>query len=113
LGAAAGLILANALVAGAIGTSILVIRERAKLGRLLGGLIKRLEGFGLAFDAATGASRAEMARSLAWESLGRGGQVVHCGGALAALGGQAGGGRGVGSPGGRGLGRAGGRVPPR
>ena len=37
-GAAAGLILANGLVAGAIGVSILVVRERVRPGRLLGGL---------------------------------------------------------------------------
>jgi len=92
-GAAAGLLLANGVVAGAIGTSILVIRERARLGRLLGGLIKRLEGFGLAFDAVIGASRADLARSLAWESLGRVAQVVQCGVALAAIGEQAGLGR--------------------
>ena len=92
-GAAAGLILANGVVAGGIGTSILVIRERARLGRLLGGLIKRLEGFGLAFDAVSGASRADLARSLAWESLGRVAQVVQCGVALAAIGQQAGLGR--------------------
>jgi uncharacterized membrane protein YbhN (UPF0104 family) len=89
-GAAAGLILANGVVAGAIGTSILVVRERARLGRLLGGLIKRLEGFGLAFDAVAGASPGDLARSLAWESLGRVAQVVQCGVALAAIGERAG-----------------------
>jgi uncharacterized membrane protein YbhN (UPF0104 family) len=89
-GLAAGLVLANALIAGALGTSILVVRERAKLGRLLGGLIKRLERFGLAFDAVAGASRAELARSLAWESAGRVAQVVQCGVALAAIGQPAG-----------------------
>jgi len=89
-GLAAGLVLANAVIAGALGTSILVVRERAKLGRLLGGLIKRLEGFGLAFDAVAGASRADLARSLAWESAGRVAQVVQCGVALAAIGQPAG-----------------------
>lgn len=89
-GAAAGLILANGLVAGAIGISILVVRERAKPGRFLGGLVKRLEGFGLAFDAVAGASRGNLARSLVWESLGRVAQVVQCGVALAAIGQQAG-----------------------
>lgn len=85
-GAASGLLLANGLVAAAIGTSILVVRERARLGRLLGGLIKRLEGFGLAFDATAGASAASLGRSLAWESAGRVAQVVQCGVALAAIG---------------------------
>lgn len=85
-GAPAGLVLANAVIAAAIGTSILVVRERAKLGRLLGGLIKRLEAFGLAFDSVAGASRADLARSLAWESAGRVAQVVQCGVALAAIG---------------------------
>ncbi|HEY1906673.1 MAG TPA: lysylphosphatidylglycerol synthase domain-containing protein [Myxococcaceae bacterium] len=85
-GLAAGLVLANAVIAGALGTSILVARERAKLGRLLGGLIKRLERFGLAFDAVAGASRADLARSLAWESAGRVAQVAQCGVALAAIG---------------------------
>ena len=89
-GAAAGLILANGLAAAAIGTSILVVRERARPGRFLGGLVKRLEGFGLAFDAVAGASRGSLARSLAWESLGRVAQVVQCGVALAAIGQQAG-----------------------
>jgi uncharacterized membrane protein YbhN (UPF0104 family) len=89
-GLAAGLVLANAVIAGALGTSILVVRERAKLGRLLGGLIKRLERFGLAFDAVAGASRADLARSLAWESAGRVAQVVQCGVALAAIGQPAG-----------------------
>lgn len=89
-GAAAGLILANGLVAGALGISILVVRERAKPGRFLGGLVKRLEGFGLAFDAVAGASRGNLARSLVWESLGRVAQVVQCGVALAAIGQQAG-----------------------
>jgi hypothetical protein len=89
-GLAAGLVLANAVIAGALGTSILVVRERAKLGRLLGGLIKRLERFGLAFDAAAGASRADLARSLAWESAGRVAQVIQCGVALAAIGQPAG-----------------------
>jgi len=89
-GAAAGLILANGLVAGAIGISILVVRERAKPGRFLGGLVKRLEGFGLAFDAVAGASRGNLGRSLVWESLGRVAQVVQCGVALAAIGQQAG-----------------------
>ena len=92
-GAAAGLILANGLVAGALGASILLVHERAKLGRLLGGMIKRLEAFGLAFDAVTGASRADLVRSLAWESAGRVAQVVQCGVALAAIGQQAGLGR--------------------
>jgi hypothetical protein len=92
-GAAAGLILANGLVAGVLGTSILAVRERAKLGRLLGGSIKRLEGFGLAFDAVVGAARGDLARSLAWESVGRVAQVVQCGVALAAIGQQAGLGR--------------------
>jgi hypothetical protein len=36
-GAAAGLILANGVVAAVVGISILVARERARLGRLLGG----------------------------------------------------------------------------
>lgn len=89
-GLAAGLVLANAVIAGVLGTSILVVRERAKLGRLLGGLIKRLERFGLAFDAVAGASRADLARSLAWESAGRVAQVVQCGVALAAIGQPAG-----------------------
>jgi uncharacterized membrane protein YbhN (UPF0104 family) len=89
-GAAAGLILANGLVAGAIGISILVVRERVRPGRFLGALVKRLEGFGLAFDAVAGASRGSLARSLAWESLGRVAQVVQCGVALAAIGEQAG-----------------------
>ena len=85
-GAASGLLLANGVVAGAIGIGVLVIRERARLGRLLGGLIRRLEGFGLAFDAMAGASSADLARSLAWESAGRVAQVVQCGVALAAIG---------------------------
>jgi uncharacterized membrane protein YbhN (UPF0104 family) len=84
--AAAGLVLANGVVAAVVGGSILVARERAKLGRLLGGLIKRLERFGLAFDEVVGASRADLARSLAWESAGRVAQVVQCGVALAAIG---------------------------
>ncbi len=85
-GIAAGLILANGVIAAAVGASILVARERAKLGRLLGGLIKRLERFGLAFDSVVGASRGDLARSLAWESAGRVAQVVQCGVALAAIG---------------------------
>ena len=85
-GVPAGLLLANGLVAGAIGISILLVRERARLGRLLGGLVKRLESFGLAFDAVAGASRGDLTRSLAWESLGRVAQVVQCGVALAAIG---------------------------
>jgi uncharacterized membrane protein YbhN (UPF0104 family) len=89
-GLSAGLVLANAVIAGVLGTSILVVRERAKLGRLLGGLIKRLEQFGLAFDAVAGASRADLARSLAWETAGRVAQVVQCGVALAAIGQPAG-----------------------
>ena len=89
-GTAAGLVLANGVVAAVVGTSILVIHERARLGRLLGGLIKRLESFGLAFDAVVGASRRDLARSLLWESLGRVAQVVQCGVALAALGEHAG-----------------------
>jgi len=92
-GATAGLVLANGLVAGVLGTLVLVVRERARLGRLLGGSIKRLESFGLAFDAAAGASPGGLARSLAWESAGRVAQVVQCGVALAAIGQQTGLGR--------------------
>jgi uncharacterized membrane protein YbhN (UPF0104 family) len=92
-GAAAGLILANVVLAGVVGVTILVVHERAKLGRLLGGLIKRLERFGLAFDSAAGATRRDLARSLVWESAGRVAQVVQCGVALAAIGQRSGLGR--------------------
>ncbi len=92
-GVAAGLILTNGLVAAVAGGSILVAHERARLGRLLGGLIKRLERFGLAFDAVVGASRAELARSLVWESAGRVAQVAQCAVALAAIGQPSGPGR--------------------
>ena len=66
--------------------AILVLRQRARPGRRLGGLINRLQRFGPAFDAVAGASRGELLRSLAWESGGRVAQVVQCGVALAAIG---------------------------
>jgi len=85
-GATAGLVLGNAVVAAIVGGSILLVRERARPGKLLGGFIRRLERFGLAFDAAAGASRGELFRSLAWESAGRLAQVVQCAVTLAAIG---------------------------
>ena len=85
-GAIAGLVLANGVVAGVLGASILLLRERASPGRLLGALSRRLHRFGADFDAAAGASRADLLRSLAWETAGRVAQVVQCGVALAAIG---------------------------
>jgi len=85
-GLAAGLVLANGVVAAVIGASILLVRQRASPGRALGGLIKRLHRFGTDFDAAAGASRVDLLRSLAWETAGRVAQVVQCAVALAAIG---------------------------
>lgn len=85
-GITAALIFANGLLAAGLGTGILVLRQRAHPGRLLGRLVERLKRFGMAFDAATGASRSDVIRSLAWECLGRCAQAVQCGVALAALG---------------------------
>lgn len=85
-GATAGLMLANGLIAAVVGASILVLRERTRPGRLLGGVVKRLQRFGHAFDAADGASPADLLRSLAWETAGRVAQVAQCAVALAAIG---------------------------
>jgi len=85
-GLVAALVLGNGAVAGVVGASILLVRARARPGRLLGGLVQRFRRFGAAFDDAAGASRAELLRSLAWETLGRVAQAVQCGVALAALG---------------------------
>lgn len=85
-GAAAALILANGVIGAVVGIAILVARERARLGQLLGGLIKRLERFGLSFDAVVGATGPDLARSLAWECAGRVAQVVQCAVALGAVG---------------------------
>jgi len=85
-GLAAGLVLANGVVAAVIGSSILVVRQRASPGRALGGLFKRLHRFGADFDAAAGASRGELLRSLVWETAGRVAQIAQCAVALAAIG---------------------------
>jgi Lysylphosphatidylglycerol synthase TM region len=80
------LILGNGVLAGALGASILVVRQRGRPGRFLGALAKRGQKFGLEFDAAAGASRRSLVHSLAWESAARGIQVFQCGVALAAVG---------------------------
>jgi Lysylphosphatidylglycerol synthase TM region len=80
------LLLGNSVLVGALGTSILVVRQRGRPGRLLGALAKRGRQFGSDFDAAAGASRRSLVHSLAWESAARVIQVFQCGVALSAVG---------------------------
>lgn len=85
-GLMAGLILLNTLITTTAGTALLVLRKRASPGRRLGGLFKRLQPFGAAFDAATGAGRVDLLRSLSWETGGRIAQVAQCAVVLSAFG---------------------------
>jgi hypothetical protein len=85
-GLMAGFIVLNAVITASVGVALLVLRQRANPGRRLGGLFNRLESFGAAFDAAAGASRGELLRSLAGETGGRIPQVLQCAVALAAIG---------------------------
>jgi len=85
VGGISALILANAVAAAVLGAGILVVRQRARPGRLLGGLSKRGRAFGLQFDAITGATRRNLLHSWLWELAARGVQVVQCGVALAAI----------------------------
>lgn len=89
-GTTAALVLANGLVAGLLGLGILVLRQRARPGQWLGAIAQRLQRFGVAFDAAPGASQGALLRSLAWECVARCAQAVQCGVALAAIGHSAG-----------------------
>jgi len=89
-GLMAGFIVLNTLITTTVGTAILVLRQRSSPGRRLGGLFKRLAPFGAAFDAASGASRGELVRSLVWETGGRIAQVVQCAVVLSAFGQPAG-----------------------
>jgi hypothetical protein len=86
LGALSGLLLANSLLTGVLGTAILAVRQKGRPGRLLGLLTARGREFGLAFDAALGASRPSLLRSLFFETSARLIQVFECGVALAAIG---------------------------
>ncbi|MGZ6077940.1 MAG: hypothetical protein ACXWK6_09055, partial [Myxococcaceae bacterium] len=54
-GLMAGFIVLNTFITASVGLALLVLRQRASPGRRLGGLFRRLEPFGAAFDAATGA----------------------------------------------------------
>jgi uncharacterized membrane protein YbhN (UPF0104 family) len=85
-GLMAGFIVLNAVITASVGVALLVLRQRGSPGRRLGGLFKRLESFGAAFDAAAGASRGDLLRSLAWETGGRVSQILQCAVALAAVG---------------------------
>ncbi|MGZ5957124.1 MAG: lysylphosphatidylglycerol synthase domain-containing protein [Myxococcaceae bacterium] len=85
-GLMAGFIVLNTFITASVGLALLVLRQRASPGRRLGGLFKRLEPFGAAFDAAASASRGELVKSLAWETGGRVTQVVQCAVVLSAFG---------------------------
>jgi hypothetical protein len=85
-GAMSMLLLGNSILVSALGASILVVRQHARPGRLLGALAKRGRKFGSDFDAASGASRRSLLQALAWESTARAIQVFQCGVALAAVG---------------------------
>ncbi len=85
-GLMAGFIVLNTVITASVGLALLLLRQRASPGRRLGGLFKRLEPFGAAFDAAAGASRGELVKSLAWETGGRITQVVQCAVVLSAFG---------------------------
>jgi hypothetical protein len=89
-GTTAALVLANGLVAAVLGAGILVLRQRARPGRLLGAVTQRLQRFGVAFDATAGSSRGDLLRALAWECVARCAQALQCGVALAAIGHSAG-----------------------
>jgi hypothetical protein len=89
-GTTALFIFANGLVAGLLGTGILVVRQRGQPGRWLGAAIRRLQRFGMAFDATAGASRRDLLRALGWECVARCAQAVQCWVALAAIGQAAG-----------------------
>lgn len=80
------LMLANGVLAAVVGASILIVRQSARPGRLLGALAKRGRKFGAEFDAAAGATRRSLVHSLAWESAARVLQVFQCAVALAAVG---------------------------
>ncbi|MGO9831001.1 MAG: lysylphosphatidylglycerol synthase domain-containing protein [Myxococcaceae bacterium] len=84
-GAISMLILANALLTAVLGLAILLVREHARPGRLLGAVTKRGRAFGLQFDATAGASRRGLLRAGAWECTARGVQLVQCAVALAAI----------------------------
>ncbi len=86
LGGISTLILLNGLLAATLGSSILIVRQSGRPGRLLGALAKRGRKFGLEFDAAAGASRRSLFHALAWESAARGLQAFQCAVALAAVG---------------------------
>ncbi len=79
------LILANAVGTAVLGLGILVVRQHARPGRLLGAVTKRGRAFGLQFDATSGASRRSLLLAGAWECAARGVQVVQCAVALAAI----------------------------
>lgn len=85
-GLMAGFIVLNTVITASVGVALLVLRQRASPGRRLGGLFRRLEAFGAAFDATAGATHAELLRSLAWETGGRIAQVVQCAVVLSAFG---------------------------
>src|SRR6185312_6811279 len=70
---------ANAALALVLGMSILVVRKRGRPGRLMG-------NFGAEFDATPGATRPEVAGSIAWETIARVLQFAQCGVALLAVG---------------------------
>jgi len=89
-GTTALLILANGVVAAVLGASILLVRHRARPGRWLGAVIRRLQHFGVEFDAASGASRGDLLRAGAWECVARLAQAFQCWVALAAIGQSAG-----------------------
>ena len=80
------LVFLNGLVAALLGGSILLLRQRGRPGRWLGAAVRRLQRFGIAFDAAEGASRGDLLRALAWECLARLTQAAQCWVALQALG---------------------------
>jgi hypothetical protein len=87
VGLLSGLLLASAVAGTAAGTSILLVREHARPGRLLGALSRRGRKFGAEFDAAAGASGRHLAEALFWETGSRVGQVVQCAVTLVAVGG--------------------------
>jgi hypothetical protein len=87
LGLLSALLSTSGVLGTMAGTSILLVREHARPGRLLGAFSGRGRRFGAEFDAAAGASGRSLAGALFWETAGRVLQVVQCAVTLAAVGG--------------------------
>lgn len=81
-----GILLGAGLLTGALGASILIVRDRGRPGRIFGVFSKRGRSFGSTFDAEAGTTATGLGWALAWEIGGRALQCVQLAVALGALG---------------------------